>query len=53
MGRELGRHTRFPNSCESEIKFDIPDSTKDNPLQIFEILWTKEITNMIVSYTNN
>lgn len=41
------------NRSDSGIKLDIPDHAKDNPLHIFEMLWTKEITNMIVLSTNN
>lgn len=43
---------QFDNSM-SGIKLNIPDSAKDNPLQIFEMLWTREITDMVVSSTNN
>ncbi|XP_025421253.1 piggyBac transposable element-derived protein 4-like [Sipha flava] len=41
------------NSSDSGIKLDIPDHAKDNPLHSFEMLWTKEITKMIVLSTNN
>lgn len=39
---------QFDNS-RSGIKLNIPDSAKDNLLQIFEILWTQEITDLIIS----
>jgi len=37
----------------SGIKLNIPDSAKDNHIQIFEMLWTSEITDIVVSSTNN
>lgn len=43
---------QFDNSM-SGIKLNIPDSAKDSPIQIFEILWTSEITDIVVSSTNN
>ncbi|KAL4082669.1 hypothetical protein QTP88_029730 [Uroleucon formosanum] len=43
---------QFDNSM-SGIKLNIPDSAKDNPLEIFDMLWTREITDIIVSSTNN
>lgn len=37
----------------SGIKLNIPDSAKDNPIHIFEMLWTRDISNILVSSTNN
>lgn len=31
----------------------MPNSAKDNLVQIFEMLWTREITDILVSSTNN
>jgi len=37
----------------SGIKLNIPDSAKDNSIQIFEMLWSREITDLLVSSTSN
>lgn len=41
------------DSSTSGTKLNIPDSAKDNPIQIFSMLWTREITDTMVSSTNN
>jgi len=33
----------------SGIKLNIPDSAKDNPIQILEMLWRSEITDIVLS----
>lgn len=43
---------QFDNSMLG-IKLNIPDSAKDNLIQIFEMLWIHEITEMVVSSTKN
>lgn len=36
----------FDNSL-SGTKLNIPDSAKDNSIQVFEMLWTREITDIL------
>jgi len=51
--RELERYPNFQfDNSMSGIKLNIHDPSKDNPIQIFEMLWTSEITDIVLSSTN-
>lgn len=41
------------DSNSSGIKLNIPESAKDSPIEIFNKIWTHDILEVIISFTNN
>jgi len=41
------------DSSHSELKIDMQETARNNPVEIFELFWNKEIFEITVKSTNN